>query len=265
MDIEWSQRRRSGVTFVSVVLRSARRRRVRLTSHLAPIWPPRRRGAPEPGWTDEGFEGSVEGTLALGFATPARPTDGEPVAVESLAADEGSPTFDRPDWAPAVEATPDGVVRALSDPRPPRAAVPVPERAAGGDRSAECGSESDDDEGAENGRAGGNEEATGEREGGTDREATDARGDGAAPLHAAAATLPTIEARIEAGEELAAVETLDDATAALERVGGLAGARALRSALEDDRETLARLEARVADLRRRASLDLPIETLERVA
>ncbi len=184
----------------------------------------------------------MDGILSLGFATPAPPTDGAPVDVEPLPIVEEPPTFDRPGWAPAVEATPDGVVRALGDPRPPRAAVPVPERRSEGGRVDER-----------------------ERSAGSEREATDEREGDDGSVRAATAALPTVEARIEAAEELAAVETLDDATAALERVGGLAGARALRSALEDDREALARLEARVADLRGRAALDLPIETLERVA
>jgi hypothetical protein len=93
-------------------------RAVRLHSTLAgPALPPRRRGVPEAGWTDDGFEGVVPpaGRLALGFAAGGPPAD-PPVEVIDRGRADGADS--------AGETTPTAVVRELGSPAPPREAVP---------------------------------------------------------------------------------------------------------------------------------------------
>ncbi|MFC4448622.1 hypothetical protein [Halorussus aquaticus] len=137
----------AGVTLVELVVRnpSTTARRVRVGNRLdGPVWPPRREGVPAAGWDDGGFEGVVaaEDRRALGYATPAsaesaveveppteveRPAEDRPPAelvwTERAGESEGeadSDTF-------GDDATPEGVVRALGDPRPPADAVPAAE------------------------------------------------------------------------------------------------------------------------------------------
>ncbi|MFC6837237.1 DUF7857 domain-containing protein [Halomarina ordinaria] len=246
MDVDCTQHRDGGVTFVSVVLRSDRPRRVELDPAYDRVWPPRRNGVPAKGWADGQFTGRVEGTRAVGFATPEPPAEGC-VEVAWAPPGETAPAFGRPDWAPEVTATPDGVVRALSDPRPPRGAVPEPSNARGVERdpaSGECADPVADDALAD-----------------------ERSSEGAVLDVAGGDALAAIEARVAAAERLAGADSLAEATEALERVGGLAGARALRAALAADRERLAAsvAEERAATLHERAGVEVPVDTLERLA
>lgn len=117
--------------------------RVRIENRLdGPVWPPRRRGVPASGWDADGVTCTVaaEETRGLGYASPAPAVEppAEIVRTEPVLPDDGR--TDRPAYVPAavdgrdlpeigdvpdVQPTPDGVVRALGDPRPPRDAVPV--------------------------------------------------------------------------------------------------------------------------------------------
>jgi hypothetical protein len=129
---------RTGVALVELVVRNptATARRFRVGNRLdGPVWPPRREGVPTAGWDDGGFEGVVaaEDRRALGYASPVS-------SDESTAEAETSP--DEPPSEPPAElvwteragdsespdsdATPEGVVRSLGDPRPPADAVPAP-------------------------------------------------------------------------------------------------------------------------------------------
>jgi hypothetical protein len=136
VEFDWAWTRRDGVTFVSVrVHNDGVARRVCVESRLdGPVWPPRREGVPEAGWTDEGFEGVVGGgeTRAMGFATPAEPAD-PPVTITGTERADGDCDDAGPHHAdvPAVDATAASVVRALGDPVVPRDAVP--DRSAGVD------------------------------------------------------------------------------------------------------------------------------------
>lgn len=163
--------REDGTTFVRVrVAGAAVPHRVRIDSCLdGPVWPPRSRGIPEPGWDDDGFGGVVpaDAVLALGFASPAEPVD-PPVALresEPVTGHAGGSTAaggreDAPgrarllpresggatdssgatraaeaDGSPSATAadgspTAAAVLRSLGDPVPPRDAVPP----GGGDR-----------------------------------------------------------------------------------------------------------------------------------
>lgn len=98
-------------------------RRVRVENRLdGPVLPPRRRGTPEKGWTEEGFEGVVpaESTLALGYACPvAADETADPVAVESFGRDaaDADAVADAPTAADAH--------RELGPSRPPADALPA--------------------------------------------------------------------------------------------------------------------------------------------
>jgi hypothetical protein len=117
VSLDWTTTHESGVTFVTCLLDAGdATRRVRLRNELAgPLWPPRRQGLPEAGWTDGGFDGVVgPGTHALGYATPAPPAD-PPVTVV---------TNERVDADERIENSPAAIVRELGDPTPPREALP---------------------------------------------------------------------------------------------------------------------------------------------
>ncbi|WP_410765921.1 hypothetical protein [Haloferax sp. DFSO60] len=112
-----------GLTLVSVVLDNTAPidRRVRVENHLGgPVLPPRRRGVPESGWDEMGYEGTIpaESTRALGYSCPVVPDgdaeDVEVVSVEVL----GRAVEDS-------EMTPDDVVRELGPSRPPADVVSV--------------------------------------------------------------------------------------------------------------------------------------------
>jgi hypothetical protein len=148
VELDWQVERGAGVALVELVVRNPAdaARRVRVGNRLpGPVWPPRREGVPAAGWDDGGFEGVVAARdrRALGYASPV-PTDESdrnPEAVDIDTADH-DPVGDPPAelvWSEragasasetddfADEATPEGVVRALGDPRPPADAVPAAE------------------------------------------------------------------------------------------------------------------------------------------
>jgi hypothetical protein len=245
MDADWATAREGDTTLVSVVVRVERPRRVRVTNELdGPTWPPRRGGVPADGWDEKGFEGRVERRRALGYATPAPPDD-PPVTVDWLGPADGESGDGDAGPVPTVESTPTGVVRALGDPRPPRDAVPLTGDGDGA-TSAAGGAGSADGPGPG---------AIGEPDPSVRKSAL--LGDGA---------LDPIVARIERGEALAAADTLAAATAAVERAGGLAAVRDLSTALDEDVERLAAVERRARRLRKRAAaVEIPVETLERIA
>lgn len=119
---EWTVREAGGVAFVEAVLTAAAPRRVRLTARVeGPVWPPRRNGVPEREWSDGELTATVapDRPLAVGFATPAAGDDPPVEVVDERPADPD-------DDGIVATATPDGVVRALGDGRPPRDAVPAP-------------------------------------------------------------------------------------------------------------------------------------------
>jgi hypothetical protein len=109
--------RRRGVTLVAarVVNDGDHARRVRVADECGSVRPPREDGVPLPGWDDGGWEGVVDAgeTRALGYATPARPTDPPVAFAWTERAADGEPT--------TAETFAD-----LGDPRPPRDAVVPP-------------------------------------------------------------------------------------------------------------------------------------------
>jgi hypothetical protein len=235
MNVEWTTRTSDHVTLVEVIVTNdGPPRRVRISNELdGPVWPPRTQGIPAPGWNEHGYEGRIENRRVLGYSTPA-PAVEPPVSVEWLeSVGEEKQQFDRHPAVPTIdpEPTPNSVSRTLSDPRPPRDAVPVMI-----------------------------ESITAQTENGMKAETREIH-------HPAVKSLfETIERRIDDGEMLTEVETLPDATWAVETVGGLTAVADLTTALNNDRETLRVIEEQAARLRERAErVDVPVDTLERLA
>lgn len=116
MDCTTSTVEIDGATLVTVVLENPHDRpvRIRVENDLpGPVWPPRRRGHPESGWDEDGYEGVLDPgeRTALGYAVPA--TGESPAAhVASAEPIAGS--------APENDAP---VAAQFRDPRPPRSVL----------------------------------------------------------------------------------------------------------------------------------------------
>lgn len=250
MNVEWTTRTNDDVTLVEVVVtNNGPPRRVRVSNELdGPVWPPRTQGIPATGWSEYGYEGPVENRRVLGYATPASAVD-PPVSVEWLEKVGEEKQCSHHPTVPSIDPTPNSVCRTLSDPRPPRDAVPMVESAVENvDESEQTEQVKQTERTQHRGRTQRRPEIDTEDE------------------TAVESLFGPIEGRIEDGEMLTAVETLPDATWAVETVGGLAAVSDLMTALDGDRETLRAIEKRAARLRERAeTVDVPVDTLERLA
>lgn len=140
VDLDWRVESHDGVTLVELFVENPAGvpRRVRVRNCLdGPVWPPRREGVPEAGWDDGGFEGIVAAgeRRPLGYASPASLADPpvELVWTERAGESERDKRDALADDHETVteEATPEGVVRALGDPRPPGDVVPRPDAESG--------------------------------------------------------------------------------------------------------------------------------------
>lgn len=252
LDLHYRVHEAGDVTLVAAVVESSAPtpRRVRVESTLdGPIWPPRRDGVPGRGWDEEGFEGVVpaNGRLALGFASPAPPTEPPLFVVEHERASTGGTDAGPTDRAgqpvpPIPEATPDGVLRALGSPRPPRDAIPRP--------SAE-----------EPESSGGTPSQPGRP-----AEPWAGRPPGETIPEEVADWLWTVEERVRRAEALADAERLTTAARELEAVGGLDEAERLVESLQRDERALralARRAERLAD--RSADAEVPLSSFRRLA
>jgi hypothetical protein len=138
--LDWCVESREGVSLVELTVENPTdcARRVRVGNRLdGVVWPPRREGVPVAGWDDGGFEGVLAPgeRRAFGYASPAQPAEPpvELVWTERAGESERSgaeafvdgATGDHCDLS-SDDATPEGVVRSLGDPRPPADAVPRP-------------------------------------------------------------------------------------------------------------------------------------------
>lgn len=128
--LDWHQSRRDGVTLVELQVSSDTRKLVRIESTLDPVWPPREQGTPVAGWDDGSFERIVaaDDTLAVGYASPAEPTD-PPVEL----VDERPLSADEDPHVAAESVTARTLVRTLGEASPPRDAVPDGAGMAAGD------------------------------------------------------------------------------------------------------------------------------------
>jgi hypothetical protein len=123
LEHDWSVEEVDDATLVEVVVRNptAVARRVRVVNRLdGPALPPRREGVPEPGWSDDGYEGTVppNDRLTLGYACAAA-ADDPPVDVIDAghtSGEDGEGEGTTPDAADAV--------RLLGDHAPPADALP---------------------------------------------------------------------------------------------------------------------------------------------
>lgn len=117
MDCHATAHEIDGATLVSVLVENPHEEgaRFRLANELdGPVHPPRRRGHPEAGYDEAGYEGVLEPgeRAALGYSVPAPSAD--PPA--TIAWTEPAETTERrPDAA--------AVARRFRDPRPPRSVV----------------------------------------------------------------------------------------------------------------------------------------------
>lgn len=263
---DWTTSRHDGVTLVTVQLTEIDSPvRVTVRNQLdGQIWPPRREGVPEAGWTETGFEGVVgPGSHVLGYATPAPPTKPAATLADVTPAPDADPTNERLDTAADV-------VRALGDPSPPADAVPAGEECE--TPQSACRSDVVSDEpSTEADTRGGSPHSTGNTEF-TDRPETpdsspNCSDQGEADLPAAVGPwVAAMARRTDQAETLAAAETLPAATAAVRDAGGLAAVRTLAADRRSDERhlrTLARRAERLAD--RRAAATIPVETLETLA
>ncbi|MFC5971556.1 hypothetical protein ACFPYI_09455 [Halomarina salina] len=271
MNAEWTTRPCGEGTLVELTLTTDRPRRVRVESTGdGPILPPRTDGVPDAGWDERGYTGVVDDHLGVGFAT-TDPPDDPPVRVEWRGPPEECPTFDGHPDVPSVEASADGVVRALSDPRPPRDAVTTDHeriQRSGVDLDGEsrtpteqrgCTDDTDHADGSD-----GVEEVAGTDDD-PDADAVHGSADESRRPTTPIAGLAAVERRVALAERLADAETLEEASEAVGSAGGLDGVRALDEAIARDRADLRTLAERVESLRERAeSVAVPTETLARI-
>jgi hypothetical protein len=270
-----SASRTEGVTLVTGRVENGdddRAYRVRLESQFdGPVWPPRRRGRPAAGWDADGFECVLAAgeTRALGYASPARPVEPPLVVADT---DPVDPDIDDTSFTPRVavpevEDTPDGVVRALGSPAPPRDAVPDPDPVAVQPQPAyepETHENGDDEPPSNASRV--TERATRD---GADVDDGPVPGDGsrcAGVTDPVEAWLGTVAARVERGEALADATRVPAATDAVADAGGLAGVRSLDEQLVADATRLREVADRAARLADRVeAVEIPVETLSRLA
>ena len=246
MDGEWSIRAIDGVALVTVRGRNPDpvARRLRVENRLdGPVLPPRRRGVPERGWDDAGYEGVVAAgdRFALGYACPA-PVERPPVAVtDEGRADESERTDDA-----AHSGTPAAAVRRLGRPTPPADAVPA--GPVDGSVDLTAGSE----RGCESSADGGTLPAAG-------------AGTGDRVPDGVELWFDAVAARIERAERLTG-GSLGEATTVLEDAGDLAAVEELSAELPSDAAALRAVAERAERLAARAdAADVPIDALRRVA
>jgi hypothetical protein len=250
----WTVDSIAGVAFVTLVIENPTPvdRHVRVFNRLdGPVLPPRRRGVPERGWGDAGFEGVVpaEGERSLGYACPGG-VERPPVEVES----DGRPRD-------AEEATPLAAVRRLGDATPPADAIPGP----GADSIAPSTDDPrvDDDYPAAAADSPVRDSSTGDSSTGDasagDRSAAD---DVPAPV---ASWFEAVERRLDRGERLADA-SVPEATAVLGEAGGLDAVEDLPERLAADAAALRATAERATELAARTErVDVPIEALRRLA
>lgn len=265
--LETATHRAGDVTLVECRLESDAPRHVRVVNRLAgPVWPPRRRGVPAEGWDGDGVTVTVDGRVGVGYATPAPPA-APPAAITAVREPDetGERSSDEPAFEAAVEvtATPAGVVRELSDPRPPRDAIPTSDAP---DSSGRVPTEHEERERAVDTRPpGANEPSIEARP--SDEAEPPVNAD--RPDEAGAAVdewLSDLECRIELLEGVAAATTLPEATTAVAAAGGLDAVESLAATAEADAERLDRFARRAEMLAGRATATEPdLATLRRLA
>lgn len=260
--IESQAERRDGVTLVTATITvESGSTKVTVESRLdGPVWPPRRQGEPTAGWLcgSDGreritsYEGVVpeEGPLAIGFASPAVPSEppAEITNVEPVEDDSDEMT------------TPTAVLRGLGDPSPP-SLIEADESPAADVAEEDPVRPTIADSEAPTTADGAEPEPEGHSPSG---KPPDPEPNAELPPDLAA-WLDATERRIECAEGLEATASIEAATEALRECGGVEGARTLDGQLATDAEHLQTLATRASELAERAeSTAAAIEALERL-
>lgn len=275
-ELGWTTRREAGVTLVELTVTNdaAGPRRVRVRSTV-PVLPPRRRGVPAAGWTEDADDEVVVLELApgerrgVGYASPSV---AEPPAELLEATVPKAPSAPAPiPGTPSVEPTPAGVVRELPSSLPPREAVPD----GGGDEddgdpgTGEQTPEPSGSTGTTDGRDGergsgdGTVAPAGEWEWGSASDDTTA---GAAPPAEVTEWFDGVAERIDTARALAAADTVPAATERVAAAGGVAAVEQLADSVDADPRRLRRLAARAERLAERAEgLDVPVAELRQLS
>lgn len=241
--LDWECTRSGEVTLVELTVDSEFDQHVRIESELTPVWPPRRQGVPQTGWTGNTFDGHVsrDETLVFGYASPAEPV--EPPA--AIVATE----------SPAKETSVGlrEIVHTLGEPSPPRDTLKNPPSPSETPETSNAPSETPvtptasqsgiaDTPSGESGIA---EMPTSETE--------------------PTAWFDAVEGRVATTERLAQTADAEDVRDAVADVGGIQNVRALQAQLDADRRQLAELQQRTETLSERlAAVELPLATLERI-
>jgi hypothetical protein len=250
--LDWQLDRMGEATLVELSVHSDRAQQVRIESRLRPVWPPRRQGVPAWGWDDSSFEGTVGGdeALVLGYATPAPPEEPPAEIVET-----GRPEQE-------VTVTPDTVVRALGDSRPPRDVLPKSDRdGTGADRTAQPEPTAGDRNADPVHADGGVGVVTDTGDVTPTQSAETANPEPVEPT----AWFEAVESRIATTEQLAGATDADEIRTTVEEVGGIAAVRELQAQLDADRRQLRKIRRRSETLAEQLSaVELPLATLERV-
>ncbi|MFW6434890.1 MAG: hypothetical protein ACOCY1_00770, partial [Halovenus sp.] len=232
---DWHHTRTGGVTLVELLVTTDHAARIRIESELTPVWPPRRQGVPAAGWEGDSFETTVAagGRLVVGYASPAEP-EGQPATVESQPTDDAGSESD---------VDPRTLLRALGEAKPPRDLVFESEPSAS--QAGESPASTTDEQRS----APSSEQAAGDES-----------------IRALESWFGAVEKRLTTAQRLASIDSVEQATAELDAVGGIDGVRQLQAQLAADRERLARLSDRQRQLSDRLeTVDIPAGVLERVA
>jgi len=255
--------RLDGVTLVTATVDDiAEPTRITVRNRLdGPLWPPRRQGVPEAGWTEDGFEEIVDPrTHALGYATPAPPSAQPAELVSAEPAPDTTPADERLDSVNAV-------LRELGDPSPPADAVPAGESAQAGDiEGRQSGAPAVE---LTNGQVDKNQQIDPQRATAQPPAEPEAapgqRSDQQLP-DAVSQWLETVARRVDRAERLAGAESLAAATDAVRAAGGLSGVRTVAARGDTDEQMLRALSRRAERLAdRRAAATVPTEALSRLA
>lgn len=286
--------RENGVTLVTGCVENETQGqscRVRLENQLdGPVWPPQQDGVPAAGWNDDVFECVLPAgeTRPIGYATPA-PADDNPMIVteaEPVDPDDYDGFEPRVD-VPAIEPTPNDVVRTLGSPVPPRDAVPnpattpasvsepptSPNRSVSDDQStspdpSDAGDHSTSvdlsasTESSSTGFYFPADEHTAEMSEEVQTQTATSGVDGDVSVDV---SLSEMAARIEAAEMLSASTSVPKTTDAVETLGGIARIRTLDADLQRDAQRLRDIADRAESLAKRAEeTSVPTETIEKL-
>lgn len=247
IDVDWRVQEIDGVTLVAAVVDNEAPTPRRITVEPCTdeaVLPPRTRGLPERGWSDEEFTGVVpaDGRLAVGFAC-RDVLDEPPVVVD----DRGRASGDSESVAGAGDPPPTDVLRSLGSPVPPRDAVPN-----GAEGMASSSADQFESPRTKSPRLPDDRRVEVPSDLPTAPEPSDDR----SPNYPGTRGVPSsvtnwlddVAIRADQAERLAQNRSLDGAAMAVEAVGGVAGVEQLVDDLEADETALRTVADRVTAL-----------------